>query len=170
MILRRQRSDAAPASLGRAIWRTWSGRPARQSERAGPTLGLGANRVVSSSAHSTSLSRLEQNEIPKTLSSIGSGRCENLAMPIVQNNGRSTGRITGCDFMPGRSGNPGGPPKRLAGATCELASHGVRVPAHMRVHDGPSSANITTRTGGTLTAALRVAAALLRGRRTCRRP
>jgi hypothetical protein len=35
----------------------------------------------------------------------------------VQNNGRTTGGITGRGFRPGRSGNPGGRPRSLAKAT-----------------------------------------------------
>jgi hypothetical protein len=41
-------------------------------------------------------------------------------MSPVQNNGRTTGGITGRGFMPGRSGNPGGRPKGLAKATRAL--------------------------------------------------
>jgi Family of unknown function (DUF5681) len=41
-------------------------------------------------------------------------------MSRVQNNGRTTGGITGKGFRPGRSGNPGGRPKGLARATREL--------------------------------------------------
>jgi hypothetical protein len=41
-------------------------------------------------------------------------------MSSVQNNGGSTGGITGKGFRPGRSGNPGGRPKGLAKATREL--------------------------------------------------
>jgi hypothetical protein len=41
-------------------------------------------------------------------------------MSRVQNNGRSTGGITGRGFRPGRSGNPGGRPQSLARATREL--------------------------------------------------
>jgi L-rhamnose isomerase len=39
---------------------------------------------------------------------------------IVQNNGRSTGGVTGKGFRPGRSGNPGGRPQSLAKATRAL--------------------------------------------------
>jgi Family of unknown function (DUF5681) len=46
--------------------------------------------------------------------------CENEPMSTVQNNGGTTGGITGKGFMPGRSGNPGGRPKGLAKATREL--------------------------------------------------
>jgi hypothetical protein len=38
----------------------------------------------------------------------------------VQNNGTTTGGITGKGFMPGQSGNPGGRPKGLAKAVREL--------------------------------------------------
>jgi Family of unknown function (DUF5681) len=41
-------------------------------------------------------------------------------MSSVQNNGRTTGGITGKGFRPGQSGNPGGRPKGLAKATREL--------------------------------------------------
>jgi hypothetical protein len=41
-------------------------------------------------------------------------------MSPVQNNGGSTGGVTGRGFMPGRSGNPGGRPKSLAKATRAL--------------------------------------------------
>jgi hypothetical protein len=41
-------------------------------------------------------------------------------MSPVQNNGRTTGGITGRGFRPGRSGNPGGRPKGLAKATRAL--------------------------------------------------
>jgi hypothetical protein len=41
-------------------------------------------------------------------------------MSPVQNNGRSTGGITGKGFRPGRSGNPGGRPQSLAKATRAL--------------------------------------------------
>jgi hypothetical protein len=41
-------------------------------------------------------------------------------MSSVQNNGRSTGGITGRGFRPGRSGNPGGRPQSLAKATRAL--------------------------------------------------
>jgi len=41
-------------------------------------------------------------------------------MGTVQNNGRSTGAITGKGFRPGRSGNPGGRPQSLAKATRAL--------------------------------------------------
>jgi hypothetical protein len=41
-------------------------------------------------------------------------------MTRVQNNGGTTGGITGQGFMPGRSGNPGGRPKGLAKATRQL--------------------------------------------------
>jgi L-rhamnose isomerase len=46
--------------------------------------------------------------------------CENEAVSTVQNNGRSTGGVTGTGFMPGQSGNPRGRPKGLAKATREL--------------------------------------------------
>ena len=42
-------------------------------------------------------------------------------MSRVQNNGRSTGGITGRGFRPGQSGNPGGRPEGLAKTTRELA-------------------------------------------------
>ena len=41
-------------------------------------------------------------------------------MSSAQNNGRSTGGVTGKGFRPGQSGNPGGRPKGLAKATREL--------------------------------------------------
>jgi hypothetical protein len=41
-------------------------------------------------------------------------------MTSVQNNGGTTGGITGRGFRPGRSGNPGGRPKGLAKATRAL--------------------------------------------------
>jgi hypothetical protein len=41
-------------------------------------------------------------------------------MSPVQNNGGTTGGVTGRGFRPGRSGNPGGRPKSLAKATREL--------------------------------------------------
>jgi Family of unknown function (DUF5681) len=41
-------------------------------------------------------------------------------MSPVQNNGRTTGGVTGRGFMPGQSGNPRGRPKGLAKATREL--------------------------------------------------
>jgi hypothetical protein len=41
-------------------------------------------------------------------------------MSPVQNNGGTTGGITGRGFMPGYSGNPGGRPKGLAKATRQL--------------------------------------------------
>jgi Family of unknown function (DUF5681) len=41
-------------------------------------------------------------------------------MTSVQNNGGTTGGITGRGFRPGRSGNPGGRPKGLANATRQL--------------------------------------------------
>jgi hypothetical protein len=41
-------------------------------------------------------------------------------MASVQNNGGTTGGITGRGFRPGRSGNPGGRPKSLAKATRAL--------------------------------------------------
>jgi Family of unknown function (DUF5681) len=46
--------------------------------------------------------------------------CENEAVSTVQNNGRTTGGVTGKGFMPGQSGNPRGRPKGLARATREL--------------------------------------------------
>jgi hypothetical protein len=46
--------------------------------------------------------------------------CENKAVSTVQNNGRTTGGVTGKGFMPGQSGNPRGRPKGLAKATREL--------------------------------------------------
>jgi hypothetical protein len=46
--------------------------------------------------------------------------CENEAVSSVQNNGRTTGGVTGKGFMPGQSGNPRGRPKGLARATREL--------------------------------------------------
>jgi hypothetical protein len=46
--------------------------------------------------------------------------CENEAVSTVQNNGRTTGGVTGKGFMPGQSGNPRGRPKGLAKATREL--------------------------------------------------
>jgi Family of unknown function (DUF5681) len=45
--------------------------------------------------------------------------CENEGMSTVQNNGRTTGGVTGKGFMPGQSGNPRGRPKGLAKATRE---------------------------------------------------
>jgi hypothetical protein len=41
-------------------------------------------------------------------------------MSGAQNNGTTTGGITGQGFRPGQSGNPGGRPKGLAKATREL--------------------------------------------------
>jgi hypothetical protein len=41
-------------------------------------------------------------------------------MSSVQNNGGTTGGVTGRGFRPGESGNPGGRPKGLARATREL--------------------------------------------------
>jgi len=41
-------------------------------------------------------------------------------MSGAQNNGTTTGGITGKGFRPGQSGNPGGRPKGLANATREL--------------------------------------------------
>ena len=41
-------------------------------------------------------------------------------MSGAQNNGTTTGGITGKGFRPGQSGNPGGRPKGLAKATREL--------------------------------------------------
>jgi Family of unknown function (DUF5681) len=41
-------------------------------------------------------------------------------MSSVQNNGRTTGGVTGKGFMPGQSGNPRGRPQGLAKATREL--------------------------------------------------
>jgi hypothetical protein len=46
--------------------------------------------------------------------------CENERMSSVQNNGRTTGGVTGKGFTPGQSGNPRGRPKGLARATREL--------------------------------------------------
>jgi hypothetical protein len=46
--------------------------------------------------------------------------CENEAVSSVQNNGRTTGGVTGRGFRPGRSGNPGGRPQSLAKATRAL--------------------------------------------------
>ena len=46
--------------------------------------------------------------------------CENEAVSTVQNNGRTTGGVTGKGFVPGQSGNPRGRPKGLARATREL--------------------------------------------------
>lgn len=46
--------------------------------------------------------------------------CENEAMSRVQNNGRTTGGVTGKGFMPGQSGNPRGRPKGVGRATREL--------------------------------------------------
>ena len=37
--------------------------------------------------------------------------CENEELSTVQNNGRTTGGVTGKGFMPGQSGNPKGRPK-----------------------------------------------------------
>jgi hypothetical protein len=51
---------------------------------------------------------------------IARSRCENDGMSSVQNNGTTTGGITGKGFELGRSGNPGGRPKGLAKATRDL--------------------------------------------------
>jgi hypothetical protein len=46
----------------------------------------------------------------------------------VQNNGETTGGVTGKGFSPGRSGNPGGRPQGLARATRELlGDDGIRI-------------------------------------------
>jgi L-rhamnose isomerase len=50
-------------------------------------------------------------------------------MSPVQNNGGTTGGITGRGFMPGRSGNPGGRPQSLAKATRALVGEdGLALP------------------------------------------
>ena len=51
----------------------------------------------------------------------------------VENNGGSTGGITGRGFQPGRSGNPGGRPQSLAKATRALVGkNGIKVAAFCR--------------------------------------
>jgi hypothetical protein len=45
-------------------------------------------------------------------------------MSTVQNNGRSTGGITGKGFLPGKTGNPGGRPKGLAALAREGTDDG----------------------------------------------
>jgi hypothetical protein len=52
--------------------------------------------------------------------------CDNKGVSLTQNNGRTTGGVTGRGFRPGRSGNPGGRPLSLAKATRELVGEDGR--------------------------------------------
>ena len=71
---------------------------------------LGAGRVAGLSCGISGFRYLRTNR----------SLCDNRNMSGVQNNGGSTGGVTGRGFMAGRSGNPGGRPQGLAKATRAL--------------------------------------------------